>query len=169
MSTSNQLKTGQKAGKAIVGVPVLEKNILGKRPPRSLFGPANTLRQEQQKAEPKPKKRSLSNRNRKFLRMLNPENYLRTDFLLEHLPYLLFVALLALFYIGNSHYAFKRVREINKLEAQLVESHDEYTATNSDLMGKSRMSQVADGLADTGIKQLTTAPQKIFVNKPEDK
>ena len=152
-------------------------NTLGRKPkpapapvpraPKEPLGPANALRQPP--PTPNGKQRQQTRRRRNMLRLLNPENYLKTAFILENLPFMLFLVGLALVYIGNTHYAFKKVRMANKLETDLMELHDEYTASKSDLMGRSRMSSVAATLSAAGVKELKTAPEKIFLAKPEEK
>lgn len=79
----------------------------------------------------------------------------------ENLPFLLFLALLAVIYIGNSYYAEKNIRKIERLQKELKELRYEHIHTKSKLMSKSRMSEVADGLSEEGIKESRTPPGKI--------
>ena len=132
------------------------------------LGIANALRKPVEPTK-ESKRRITMERQRKMLQMLNPENYLKVGFILENLPFLLFLVGLAMVYIGNTHFAFKKVRMANKLETELVELHDEYTAYKSELMGRSRMSNVAAALSTSGVKELKTAPEKIFLAKPNSK
>ena len=79
----------------------------------------------------------------------------------ENLPFLLFLALLAIIYIGNSYYAEKNIRKIEKLQKEVKELRYEHISTKSKLMSKSRQSEVANSLSDEGIKESRTPPGKI--------
>jgi hypothetical protein len=81
----------------------------------------------------------------------------------ENLPFLLFLALLALVYIGNSYYAEKNIRKIEKLQKEVKELRYEHIYTKSKLMYKSRQSEVAESLSEEGIKESRTPPGKINV------
>ena len=83
----------------------------------------------------------------------------------KHLPFLLFLAFLAIIYIGNSYYAEKNIRRIEKLQRELKELRYEYVNTKSQLMQNSRQSKVATSLANKGIKESTVPPNKIFVEE----
>jgi len=83
----------------------------------------------------------------------------------ENLPFLLFLALLAIIYIGNSFYAEKNIRKIEKLQKELKELRYEHIYTKSKLMSKSRQSEVAESLSEEGIKESRTPPGKIKADK----
>lgn len=83
----------------------------------------------------------------------------------ENLPFLFFLALLALLYIGNSFYAEKNIRRIEKLQKEVKELRYEHIYTKSKLMSKSRQSEVAESLSEEGIKESRTPPGKIKVEK----
>lgn len=80
----------------------------------------------------------------------------------KHLPFLLFLAFLAIIYIGNSYYAEKKIRRIEKLQKELKELRYEHISTKSQLMQNSRQSKVSRSLANKGIKESTVPPGKIF-------
>ncbi len=83
----------------------------------------------------------------------------------KHLPFLLFLAFIAIIYIGNSYYAEKNIRKIEKLQKQLKEMRYEYISHKSDVNYRSRQSEVANSLKNKGIKESTVPPTKIFVEK----
>lgn len=83
----------------------------------------------------------------------------------KHLPFLLFLAFIAIIYIGNSYYAEKSIRKIEKLQKQLKEMRYEYISHKSDVNYKSRQSEVANSLKNKGIKESTVPPTKIFVEE----
>ena len=81
----------------------------------------------------------------------------------KHLPFLLFLALLALMYIGNSFYAEKNVRKIEKLQKEVKELRYEHIYTKSQRVSKSRQSEIANTLSKEGIKESMVPPKKIIV------
>ena len=83
----------------------------------------------------------------------------------KHLPFLLFLAFLAVIYIGNSYYAEKNIRRIERLQHELKEYRYEYIFTRSKLMQNTRQSKVAEKLKDKGIKESTVPPNKIYVKE----
>ena len=83
----------------------------------------------------------------------------------KHLPFLLFLALLAIIYIGNSYYAEKNIRKIERLQKDVKEMRYEYVTKKSQLMQSSRQSKVANSLSDKGIKESTVPPDKILVEE----
>lgn len=83
----------------------------------------------------------------------------------KHLPYLLFLALLALMYIANGYMAEGTVRELNQVNGELKELRSEYITTKSDLMYYSKQSQIAaiTGEKQLGLAESYTPPKKIVV------
>lgn len=83
----------------------------------------------------------------------------------KSMPFVLFVTALIIFYIGNSYYAEKMVRDIEKTKAELKERRAEYISTMSLLMIESKQSEVAKEMAKFDLKESTEPPQKIFVEQ----
>jgi ribosomal protein S2 len=77
----------------------------------------------------------------------------------------LFCSALALLYIANAHTVEKRIRKINKLEYELKDLRSEYISLKSDLMYLSKQSEVAKRVEAAGIKELRSAPKKIYLNQ----
>lgn len=105
-----------------------------------------------------------SNVTRSFLEVLNG-NFLTRESAIAHLPFLLFLTLLVLSYIGNSHYAEKTLRESEKLKMNLKELRSAHITAKFDLMFKSRQSEVANAVEGMGLKESTTPPRKISIIK----
>jgi len=97
-------------------------------------------------------------------------NSLRADNLLNHehaiklLPYIFFVAILAMLFIANSYVAEKTIREIDHIATELKELRSEYITTKSDLMVLSKQSQVAKMAVSLGIKESVVPPKKIIIH-----
>ena len=77
------------------------------------------------------------------------------------LPYIFFLTILTLIYITNSYYAEKTVREIDKTNNELKELNSEYISIKSELMFKSKPSEVSKMVLGTGIKESVVPPTKI--------
>jgi hypothetical protein len=80
---------------------------------------------------------------------------------LKHLPFILFLGLMAILYIANGYYADDRIREANKISNQLKELRSEYISTKSDLMFASKQSEVAKAAEALGLKEPVVPPIKI--------
>ncbi|QOI97482.1 MAG: hypothetical protein HRU69_08260 [Flammeovirgaceae bacterium] len=102
-----------------------------------------------------------------FERRLKLENYFEEGFPVQHLPKIVFVMALGLFYISNTHYADKTVRRINELQAEVEDLRADYTTTKADLMFASKQSEVARKVSPYGLKESLKPPYKIAVNEDE--
>ncbi len=89
------------------------------------------------------------------------------DYLIDQLPFLLFLSFLAIIYISNQFHAEKLVNEVNKLKKERVEKRAEYISAASDLMKITRQSEVIELLKEDGLalKPLTSPPKKIIIDQ----
>jgi hypothetical protein len=90
-------------------------------------------------------------------------NFLSREETMRFLPFLLFLSLIAVFYIANGYYAESKMRKQNKLTDELKELRSEYIITKSDLMFISKQSEVARAAAPLGIKESVVPPKKIVI------
>lgn len=81
--------------------------------------------------------------------------------LLNNLPLILLIAFLGLLHVANNHRIEKKVREINKLEHELQELRWMYMTSKSELMFKSKQSEVANMVQKLGLEESVKAPYKI--------
>ncbi|MBL4655526.1 MAG: hypothetical protein JKY33_06870 [Bacteroidia bacterium] len=112
----------------------------------------------------KKKKKDTKSLARSFVSVLNG-NFLTRENAVQRLPFLFFLTLLMICYIANTHYAEKTVRETDKLNRQLKELSSEYITTKSDLMFKSKQSEVAKAVEQMGIKESIVPPKKITMGR----
>jgi hypothetical protein len=98
---------------------------------------------------------------------LKLESYFEEGFPVQHLPKIIFVMALSLFYIGNTHYAEKTVRKINNVQAEVEDLRADYTTMKSDLMFASKQSEVAKKVKVFGLEESLEPPHKIVVEKGE--
>ena len=88
--------------------------------------------------------------------------------IVRQMPFIFFIALLAILYIANTYYAEKTIREINQTKKELKDLRSEYIYTKSELMFSSRQSEISKMVADMQINESTVPPRKIVVNKKKD-
>ena len=81
---------------------------------------------------------------------------------MSFMPYLFFMFLLALVYIGNSYYAEKTIRDIDRTEKEIRELRAEFITARSELMYRSKLTEVAAAIQVKGVKESTVAPRKII-------
>ena len=99
---------------------------------------------------------------RLFKRRVNSEK--ATD----ALPFVLFLVLLGMIYIGNMHLAEKNIRNIDKLNKEVKELTWDYKTTKADLAFKSTLSEVAKRVDTLGIKQSLEPPQRLKAQEVKD-
>jgi len=85
----------------------------------------------------------------------------------KHLPYILFLGLMAIFYIANGYYADDKIREENRTTNELKELRSEYISVKSDLMFASKQSEVAKSAEALGLKEPVVPPMKIEVDSSQ--
>ncbi len=75
------------------------------------------------------------------------------------LPFLLFLSLLAVFFIGNTYYAEKKVRNIENMRHEVTELRTIYISNKAELMYLSNQSEIARRLSEKGIVESTIPPR----------
>lgn len=90
--------------------------------------------------------------------------FLTNDKAIRHVPFILFLAFIAILYIANGYYADDKIREVNRISNQLKESRTEYISTKSDLMFISKQSEVAKAVEPLGLKEPVVPPMKIEID-----
>ncbi|HEY8511171.1 MAG TPA: FtsL-like putative cell division protein [Cyclobacteriaceae bacterium] len=108
--------------------------------------------------------KGLFSRIEKVLRL---ENYFEEGFPVAHLPKIAFVMVLGIFYISNTHYAEKTIRQINRLRVEVEDLRADYTTRKADLMLAGKQSEVAKKVKPLGLKESLEPPFKIVVRKGE--
>lgn len=78
--------------------------------------------------------------------------------IVKNLPYFLFLSALAVVYIYNGHYADKTARDLNKVSNELKELQYEYKNLKSEVMFRSKESEMAKAVEPIGLKPLTVPP-----------
>jgi cell division protein FtsL len=76
----------------------------------------------------------------------------------RNIGFLLFLAALAVVYIYNGHYADKLSRDLNRTNKELKELQYEYKTLKSEVMFRSKQSELARAVEPFGLKELTRPP-----------
>jgi hypothetical protein len=83
--------------------------------------------------------------------------------IIKHFAFLMFLALLAIIYIANGHWADNTIRDINVTQKQVKDMEYEYKNLKSLEMYRSRESQVTQAAAALGLKPAATPPVKLEI------
>jgi len=78
--------------------------------------------------------------------------------IVKQIPFFLFLALLAVVYIYNGHYADKTIRGISRTERELKELQYEYKTVKGDVLFRSKQSELVKAVEPLGLKELMAAP-----------
>lgn len=81
--------------------------------------------------------------------------------IVRNFPFFLFLSLLAVVYIYNGHYADKTIRNINSLNKEIDELTYEYKTLKSEVMFRSKQSEISKAVEPLGLKELITTPTVI--------
>ena len=111
-----------------------------------------------------PGKESIFSRTEKFLRL---DSAFETGLPVRYLPHVLFITAIGIFYIGNSHYAEKTIRNIDRLKTEVEDLRAEYTTLKANQMLGEKQSEVAKKVGNLGLKESLLPPKKIVVKKGE--
>lgn len=82
------------------------------------------------------------------------KRWFKYQWLVNNIPFFLFLALLAIFYIYNGHYSDNTIKNINKTSSELKELQYEYKTVKSEVMLKSKQSELARSVEKLGLKEL---------------
>lgn len=101
---------------------------------------------------------------------INPENFftnliskgfVSTDAVTRALPFVFYLALLSMVYIGNRHLAENNIRDIDKVSKEVKELSWDFKTTKADMAYKSTLTEVAARVDTLGISQPVEPPQKL--------
>jgi len=102
-----------------------------------------------------------------FEKKLKLESYFDEGFPVQYLPKILFVVFLCVAYIGNTHYAERTTRAINRAQSEVEDLRADYTTLKADVMFASKQSEVARRTREMGLRESVNPPFKIVVARGE--
>lgn len=86
------------------------------------------------------------------------KRWLNYQSIVKQVPFFLFLALLAVLYIFNGHYADNTIRKINRTAKEVKELKYEYIAVKSKVMYQSKQSELVKAVEPLGLKELVQSP-----------
>ncbi len=89
---------------------------------------------------------------------LDWKRFLSHQWVVKNIPFFLFLAVLAVLYIYNGHYEDKMTRKIGSTEKHIKELEYEYKTIKSEVIFRSKASELAKAVEPLGLKELITAP-----------
>ena len=106
----------------------------------------------------------ISSFTKAFLRM-DFNSMLTVENFVKNLPFFFFLVVLTMLYISNTHTVEGTFKQIDKSKAELKEVRWNYMSTKSDLMYKSKQTEVAKAVEGMGLKEITVPPKKIEIEE----
>jgi hypothetical protein len=140
-------------------------NTLKSKPKATPRG--NTMRpvvQPKVEEAPRPKGTSIFHLLERYTKM---DAFFKDGLPVKYLPQVLFGMLVVLFYIGNTHYAEKTIRKIDRTKSETEDLRADYTTLKSDYMEASKQSEVAKNVLPLGLEDSKTPPYQVIVSKDE--
>lgn len=89
---------------------------------------------------------------------LDWKRWLNYQSIVKQVPFFLFLAVLAVVYIFNGHYADKTIRNINQTAKEVKELKYEYITVKSELIFNSKQSELVKAVEPLGLKELVQSP-----------
>src|ERR1700712_2595113 len=80
------------------------------------------------------------------------------QWMVKNIPFFIFLALLAVLYIFNGHYSDNTIKDISKTSKELKELQYEYKTLKSEVMFRSKQSELAKAVEPLGLKELVKPP-----------
>ena len=123
--------------------------------------------EQQPAAEEQPKR--IPRKKKRLFHFMNVFGIFEKQQIVSLMPFILFLTFLTIIYIGNSYYAERTVRKIEKAKVELKERRAEFISTSSELMFRTKQSEVAKAIAPQEIKESVEPQKKIIVETKNSK
>lgn len=96
------------------------------------------------------------------------KRFLSYEWIVKNIGFFLFLAFLAVLYIANGHMADKCIRDTDRTQKELKELQYEYKTLKSEIMFRSRESEIIKVADPLGLKMVTEPPPRIAAEKREE-
>ena len=113
--------------------------------------------------EVRPEVRERVELPRNFFTQLFTDGVISKQAATDMLPFIIFLAFLAMIYIGNRHFAENNIRDIDRLSKEVKELSWDFKTTKADLMLKSTQTEVAKLVDTLGLYESVEPPIKIVI------
>jgi len=131
------------------------------------FKPDKTDKEMDQEAEPITEKSEKAELPKNFFTLMFTEGVISKESATNLLPFIVFIAFLAMIYIGNRHFAENNIRDIDKLSKEVKELSWDFKTLKADLMLKSTQTEVANEVDTLGLIEPNEPPKKIVIREGE--
>lgn len=131
---------------------------------------SNRFREQIEEAEehgPEPELKQKAELPKNFLTTFLTEGVVSKESATQMMPFLIFLAMLAMVYIANRHFAEKTIRGIDKLSKEVKELSWDFKTLKADLMLKSTQTEVAKQVDTLGLREQVEPPKKIVIKIEE--
>jgi hypothetical protein len=105
------------------------------------------------------------NRWTTYVREVIIGDFLSRGIFYKNIPFLIYLAIIALIYISNTYYAEKTFRQIEKTKNELKEIRFHYVGAKSTLMFYGKLSEISKRVKPAGLNETVKPPYKIFFDK----
>lgn len=120
-----------------------------------------------QNADPVSEQSKKSELPKNFFALMFTEGVISKESATHLLPFVIFIAFLAMIYIGNRHFAENNIRDIDKLSKEVKELSWDFKTLKADLMLKSTRTEVAKEVDTLGLIEPNEPPKKIVIREGE--
>jgi len=114
------------------------------------------------KAVPEEKPAKKSHKGRKRVQEVLGGDYLSKKTVVDNIPFLIYLTVLALFYIANTYNTERMYKQIEKTKTELKELRYRYITARSALMFESKLSELNKRTQALGLRETLNPPYKIF-------
>ena len=125
------------------------------------------IEEEEEEKGPEPELIQKTELPKSFLTTFLSEGVVSKESATQMMPFIIFLAMLAMLYIANKHFAEKTIRGIDKLSKEVKELSWDFKTLKADLMLKSTQTEVAKRVDTLGLKELVEPPRKILIKTEE--
>jgi len=89
--------------------------------------------------------------------------FLTSEKSVKQWPFVVFLAVVGMFYIANSYMAEKNVRKIDQISKELKDLHSQYITSKAEIMFYTKQSEIAKLSEKYGMIETKEAPHKILM------
>jgi hypothetical protein len=87
--------------------------------------------------------------------------WLQGQWIVQYVPFMFFLAVLAVLYIGNGHFADNNIRNTGKAERELKQLQYQYKTLQAELIYRSKESELEKAVAPLGLTKSAEPPIKV--------
>lgn len=114
--------------------------------------------------ETRPKESEQIELPKSFFTLLFADGIITKQAATNMLPFIVFIAFLAMLYIGNHHHVENSIRKIDKLNKEVAELSWDYKTLKAELMLKSTQTEVSKKVDSLGLIEPVNPPRVITTN-----